>query len=95
MVVSLNYLSNFWQSFELKLKWMNHWVLSVVDNDNADTNNITFTIKDTKFYVPTVTYQTNAIKNYQKFLAKGLKYQCIGMNRKRKARTYIFSNQIL
>ena len=76
---------------------MNHWVLPVVDSDNADTNsnNITFTIKDTKFYVPTATSQKNAIKNYQIFLAKGLKYQCIGMNRKQKARTYIFSNQIL
>ena len=42
---------------ELKLKWMNHCFLSAFDNNNtdADPNNIIFTIKDTKLYVPIVT----------------------------------------
>ena len=35
---------------ELKLKWSNHCVFSAasVDNDDANSNNITFTIEDTK-----------------------------------------------
>ena len=40
------------------------------DNTNANANNITFTIKDTKLYVPITTYQLKTIKTYQKFLAK-------------------------
>ena len=42
---------------ELKLKWMSHCFLSAFDNNNtdADPNNIIFTIKDTKLYVPIVT----------------------------------------
>ena len=43
---------------ELKLKWMNHCVLSPIDADNDDassSNNIIFTIKDTKLYVSVVT----------------------------------------
>ena len=62
-VVSLKYLSNFWRSLEmpliicnveLKLIWTNQYVLSggVADNvDDASSNNITFTIKDTNLYV--------------------------------------------
>ena len=46
------------------------------DNANADSN-IIFTIKDTKFYVPVVTFSA---KNYQNFLAKDLKDRFIGMN---------------
>ena len=42
---------------ELKLKWMKHYVLATagVDNTNANPNNIIFTIKETKLYVPVVT----------------------------------------
>ena len=42
---------------ELKLKWIQHCVVSAVGNDNTDDNpnNAIFTIKDTKFYVPVVT----------------------------------------
>ena len=47
-------------------------------NDNDDTNNIIFTIKDAKLYVPVFTL--SAIKNYQNFLVKDLKDQFIGMN---------------
>ena len=42
---------------ELKLKWTKYCVLSAAgaDNTNANPNNIIFTIKDTKLYVPVVT----------------------------------------
>ena len=42
---------------ETKLIWPNHCVLSAVgaDNDNANPNNIIFTMKDTKLYVFGVT----------------------------------------
>ena len=42
---------------ELKPKWTKHSVLSRAgaDNNNADANNIIFTMKDTKLYAPVVT----------------------------------------
>ena len=41
---------------ELKLKWTKYCVLSAAgaDSDNANPNNIIFTIKGTKLYVPVV-----------------------------------------
>ena len=64
----LKYLSNFWRSVEIsvingkvesKLIWTKHSVLSLAGTDNAngnnDNNDIIFTIKDTKLYVPEVT----------------------------------------
>ena len=48
---------------ELKFKWTNYCVLSANGNDNANdsdnANNIIFTIKDTKLYVPAVTLSDN------------------------------------
>ena len=91
IAVPLKYLSNFWRSLEmplinckveLKLRWSKHCVLSVAGTDNAnsdnDDNNIIFTIKDTKLYVPVVTLSAN----YQNFLSKDLKDQFIGMSMK-------------
>ena len=42
---------------ELKLKWSNYCVLSAagIDNANGNDDNIIFTIKNTKLYVPVVT----------------------------------------
>ena len=41
---------------ESKLKWSNYCVLSAAGNDtNCNDNNIIFTIKDTRLYVPVVT----------------------------------------
>ena len=42
---------------ELKLKWTKYFVLSEAsaDNVNNDSNNIIFTIKDSKLYVPVLT----------------------------------------
>ena len=58
--------------------------MSAAGNDNSiDENinaNIIFTIKDTKLYVPVVTLSAKDNQNYQKFLAKDLKDQFIGMN---------------
>ena len=61
------------------------------DNDHANSNDIVFTIKDTKLYVPAVILSNilSTMKNYQNFLAKGLKGQCIRMNVKQKVRTKI------
>ena len=60
------YLSNFWRlpemplincKIKLKIKWIKYRVLSAAgaDNVNANSNNIIFTMKDTKPYVPLVT----------------------------------------
>ena len=50
---------------ELNLKWKMHCVLDSanIDNPNANFNNVTFTIKDTKLYVLVVTLSA---KDYQK-----------------------------
>ena len=64
--VPVNYLSNFLRSLEmpltkckaeLKLRQTDHCVLSAANVDSAkvNSNNIVFTIKDTKFYVFVVT----------------------------------------
>ena len=48
---------------ELKLKWTKHCVLVAaggVDNDNANSD-IIFTVKDTKLYVPLVTFSAKDI----------------------------------
>ena len=52
---------------ELKLKWTKHCVLALagVEHNNADSNNIVFTIKDTKLYVPDVSLSA---KNKQKLI---------------------------
>ena len=84
IAMSFKYLCNFGRSLEmplinykveLKLKQANHRVLSANDNDNtdADGNDFIFTIKDTKLYVPFVTYQQKTNKCYQNFLAEDQK----------------------
>ena len=58
---------------ELKIKLRKYYVLSavVVDNNDANSNNIIFT----KF--PLSLYQQKIIRNYQNFLVKDLKDQFI------------------
>ena len=78
----LKYQSYFWRSLEiplinckveLKLRWTKHCVLSVLgnanDNANADSN-ITFTIKDTRLYVPVVTLSAKDNQKLSKLLRK-------------------------
>ena len=57
---------------ELKLKWEKYYVLSAVGNDNtnANTNNIIFTIKNTKLYIPVVTLLAKGDQKLSKLLGK-------------------------
>ena len=82
---------------ELKLKWTKYCVLSVAGNENDinnndNANNIIFTIKDLKSYVPVLTLSAR----------DNQKDQFIGTNIKQTVRIKIqqmnidmFSNQIL
>ena len=45
--------------------------LGCVDNANANSNNVTFTIKDIKLYVPVVTLSANDNQKLSKLLSKG------------------------
>ena len=57
---------------ELKLKWKNPCVLSSNGNDSdANSNNIIFTIKDTKLHVPVVTLSAKDNRRLSKLLSKG------------------------
>ena len=89
---------------DLKLEWIKHCVLAAagIENDGSNSNNIIFTIKDTKLYAPAVTLSTKDNQNLSNFLANNLKVQCIGMNIKQKMMIKIrqtsidiFSNQTL
>ena len=59
---------------QLKLKWKKYCVLSVAGVDNVNGNNndntITFTIKDTKLYVPVVTLSARDNQKLSKLLSK-------------------------
>ena len=60
---------------ELKLKWKKYCVFSAggTENDvnhNDNANNIIFTIKDTKLYVPVVTLSARDNKKLSKLLSK-------------------------
>ena len=82
----LRYLSNFWRSLkiplincnvELKLKWAKYIFFSAgstenVINEDANANNIIFTIKE-QLYVPVVFLSAGDNKNYQNFMVKDLK----------------------
>ena len=77
------YLSIFWRSIamplinckvEWKLRWTKHCVLASAgfENDGADSNNIIFTVKDTKLYVHIISLTSKkTITNCQQLLAKG------------------------
>ena len=76
IVVSLKYLIIFWRSLEiplinckveLLLKWYENCVLSNV------AGNSTFTITDTKLYVPVVTLKTEDNTKLSKLLSEGFK----------------------
>ena len=58
---------------ELKLKWSNYCVLSGagIDNANGNDDNIIFTIKNTKLYVPVVTLSARDNQKLTKLLSKG------------------------
>ena len=58
---------------ELKLRWAKHCVLPVAGNDNTNGNddNIMFTIKNTKAYVPVVTLSARDNQKLSKLFSKG------------------------
>ena len=64
---------------ELKYKWTKYCVLSAAGadnvndnvNNNVNGNNIIFTIKDTKLYVPVVTLTARDNEKLSKLLSKG------------------------
>ena len=65
-------LSNSWRSLEIRFKWTKHCVLAQAGADNANANNvhITFTIKDTKRYIPVVTLSAKDYQKLSKFPSK-------------------------
>ena len=74
---------------ELKLKWTKYCVLSVANHENkinedANANNIIFTIKNTKLYVLVVTLSAKINQKLSNLLAKDLKDWFIGINIKEK-----------
>ena len=60
---------------ELKLKWTKYCVFSEAGadnvNDNVNSNNIIFAIKDTKFSIPVITLTVRGNQKLSKFLSKG------------------------
>ena len=58
---------------ELKLKQTKYCVLSSVagDNNDANSNNVIFTIKDPKLYVPVVTLSARYNQKLSKLLGQG------------------------
>ena len=58
---------------ELKFKWTKHCVLAAagVDNENANSDSIIFTIKDTKLYVLVVILSKKCIQKLSTLLSKG------------------------
>ena len=70
---------------ELKRKWRKHCVLATacVETNNAISNSIFLLLKAQHYMSLLSLYQQKTIKNYQNFLAKGLKDLFIGMNIKK------------
>ena len=66
----------------------------MMNNVVFGTNNIIFTIKDTKLYVPVVTLSVKRNQKLSNFLANDLKDQCNGMNIKQKVRIKIRKTSI-
>ena len=64
------------------------------DATHTNPDNIIFTIKDAKLYVPLITLSAKDNGKLSKRLSKGLKDQCIGMNIKQKLRIKIQHNSI-
>ena len=60
---------------KLKLKWTKYCVLSGAgaDNNYANSNNVYFTIKDTRFFIPVVTLSAKGNQKLSKLLGKGFK----------------------
>ena len=89
---------------ELKLKWLSYCVLSAAGNgiSNCNGENVSFTIKDTKLYVPAVTLSPRGSQKRTKLFSKEFKRSVYWNECKRKVKMKlqqmsidILSNQIL
>ena len=71
----------------LKLKWTNHCLFSgaIADNDNANSNDIIFIIKDTKLYNPVVTLLAKDNQKVSKLFSKGFERSVSSNNNKTKS----------
>ena len=103
----LKYLSNFWRSLEipliyckewLKLEWTKYRVLSANGNDSVNDNvndnndnNIIFTIKDKKIYVPVVTVSARDNQTLPKLFSKGFEICIYWRNIKQKVTVKILT----
>ena len=58
---------------ELKIKWTKYCVLTAAgaDNNDANYNNIIFTIKNTRLYAPLVTLSTGDNQKLSNLISKG------------------------
>ena len=110
---SLKYLGNFCRSLEmsfiyckveLKLKWRNHCVLGsyVTEKGDANSDNIIFTIKCTKLYVPVVILSTKENEELTKLLSEEFErsvywneYKTKNGNKNSKMNADIFLNHTL
>ena len=83
---------------ELKLGWTKHCVLyvggTVNGNGNNDDNNIIFTIKDTKLYVPVVTLSARDNRKLSKLLSNGFERSVYWNKYKTKSDNTITTNKI-
>ena len=81
---------------ELKLKWSKHCVLSVDGADNVngnnDDNNIIFSIKNTKLYVPVVPLSTRDNQKASKLFSKGFEVSVYSNEYKTKSDNKITTN---
>ena len=83
---------------ELKLKWIKYCVLSAagnenVINDNDNTNNIIFTIKNTKLYIPVRTLSARDNQKLSKLPSKGFEISVYWNEYKTKSENKNTSNE--
>ena len=73
---------------KLKFRWTNYYVLASTGTENADanSNNIIFTIKNTKLYVTVITLSTKDNEKLSKLRVKGFQRSVYGMNMKQKVK---------
>ena len=80
---------------ELKTKWTKYCVLTTTSADNTDANlnNIIFTIKNTKLYVPVVTLSAKDNQKLSKLLIKGFERYVYWSKYKAKCKNKIQINE--
>ena len=69
-------LINFKVVLELKLEKRCVLASASTENNNADCNDIIFTVKDTKLHVPVVTLSPEGNQKLSKLLCKKVSFNC-------------------